>query len=44
LTWHNLHYYQDLMRDMRAAISENRFEAFQKDFAEAQVTGDIEAL
>lgn len=44
LTWHNLHYYQDLMRDMRAAIAENRFEAFQKDFADAQIEGDIAPL
>jgi queuine tRNA-ribosyltransferase len=28
LTWHNLHYYQDLMREMRAAIAEGRFETF----------------
>ncbi len=24
LTWHNLHYYQDLMRDLRAEISMTR--------------------
>jgi queuine tRNA-ribosyltransferase len=27
LTWHNLHYYQALMRGLRAAIIERRFEA-----------------
>lgn len=32
LTWHNLHYYQDLMRDIRAAIVEGRFEAWRADF------------
>jgi len=32
LTWHNLHYYQDLMRDIRAAIVENRFDAWRKTF------------
>ncbi|MCI5046153.1 MAG: tRNA guanosine(34) transglycosylase Tgt [Aquisalinus sp.] len=32
LTWHNLHYYQQLMSAMRAAIAEGRFEAFQQDF------------
>ena len=32
-TIHNLHYYQVLMQGMRAAIEENRFEAFQAEFA-----------
>lgn len=27
LTWHNIHYYQDLMRGLRIAISEGRFAA-----------------
>ena len=31
-TIHNLHYYQDLMRDIRAAIEAGRFEAFALDF------------
>ena len=31
-TIHNLHYYQDLMRDIRAAIEQNRFEDFAEDF------------
>ncbi|AKH20416.1 tRNA guanosine(34) transglycosylase Tgt [Sedimenticola thiotaurini] len=31
-TIHNLHYYQSLMRDIRQAISEGRFEAFAQDF------------
>jgi queuine tRNA-ribosyltransferase len=44
LTWHNLHYYQDLMRGMRAAIAEGRFAAFQQDFAQAQIQGDIEPI
>jgi len=44
LTWHNLHYYQVLMSEIREAISENRFEDFQREFAAAQVQGDIEAL
>lgn len=41
LTWHNLHYYQQLMAGMRAAIAENRFgdfvEAFKSDTGEALV-------
>ena len=36
LTWHNLHYYQDLMADMREAIGEGALEAFQAAFQEAQ--------
>jgi queuine tRNA-ribosyltransferase len=32
-TIHNLHYYQFLMQGMRAAIEENRFEAFKIEFA-----------
>ena len=31
-TIHNLYYYQELMRDIRAAISENRFEVFVSEF------------
>jgi len=31
-TIHNLHYYQDLMRDIRAAIEATRFDAFAEDF------------
>ncbi|MCB1310959.1 MAG: tRNA guanosine(34) transglycosylase Tgt, partial [Sedimentitalea sp.] len=32
LTWHNLHYYQELMGGMRAAIAEGRFGAFEAAF------------
>jgi queuine tRNA-ribosyltransferase len=32
LTQHNLHYYQDVMRDMRAAIAGGRFAAFRDAF------------
>ncbi|WP_428608327.1 tRNA guanosine(34) transglycosylase Tgt [Sedimenticola sp.] len=31
-TIHNLHYYQSLMRDIRQAISERRFDAFVREF------------
>ena len=31
-TIHNLYYYQELMRDIRAAIAENRFEQFVSEF------------
>ena len=32
LTLHNLHFYQDLMRAMRVAIEQDRFEARKKEF------------
>jgi queuine tRNA-ribosyltransferase len=44
LTWHNLHYYQDLTAAMRGAIGTGAFEAFAAAFAEAQEAGDIEPL
>ncbi|HHQ42747.1 MAG TPA: tRNA-guanine transglycosylase, partial [Chromatiales bacterium] len=31
-TWHNLHYYQRLMREMRAAILAGRFEEWRGEF------------
>jgi len=31
-TIHNLHYYQDLMRDIRTAIEDDRFDQFAEDF------------
>lgn len=44
LTWHNLHYYQQLMADMRAAISADRFTAFETEFHATRTLGDIEPL
>jgi queuine tRNA-ribosyltransferase len=44
LTWHNLHYYQELMADMRTAISERRFEAFEAEFHGQREQGDIEPV
>ncbi|MEK7246101.1 MAG: tRNA guanosine(34) transglycosylase Tgt [Pseudomonadota bacterium] len=44
LTWHNLHYYQELMRDMRAAIENKRFAEFARQFAADQAKGDIPPL
>ena len=32
LTWHNLHYYQELMAQMRCAIEEQRFAEFAAEF------------
>ena len=44
LTWHNLHYYQDLMRALRHAIAEGRLAGLVADFVAEQALGDIEAL
>ncbi|MEO0392605.1 MAG: tRNA guanosine(34) transglycosylase Tgt [Pseudomonadota bacterium] len=44
LTWHNLHYFQELMADIRQAIAENRFEDFEAQFLEEQAKGDIPPL
>jgi len=44
LTWHNLFYYQDLMRRMHDAIGAGRFQAFAAEFATDQARGDIDPL
>ena len=44
LSWHNIQYYQDLMADMRAAITLGKFGAFESDFHVAQARGDIEPI
>ena len=44
LTWHNLHYYQDLMRDLRRAIEDKSMKTFAEVFKARQAEGDIEEL
>ena len=44
LSWHNLHYYQQLMAGMRHAIGEGRFAAFTEETEENWRRGDIEKL
>lgn len=44
LTWHNLHYYQEIMEGMRQAIAAGRFDAWQADFHAMRAAGDIEPL
>lgn len=44
LTWHNLHYYQDLMQGMRDAIAAGTFAAWEADFHAKRAEGDIEPL
>lgn len=44
LTWHNLHYYQDLMAGMRDAIAAGTFKSFEADFHANRAQGDIDPL
>ena len=44
LTWHNLHYYQDIMAGMREAIAAGTFAAWQSDFHTGRAIGDIDPL
>ena len=44
LTWHNLHYYQELMQGMRDAIEVGRFAAFEAEFHAQRAQGDIDPL
>ncbi|SDI00093.1 tRNA guanosine(34) transglycosylase Tgt [Lutimaribacter saemankumensis] len=44
LTWHNLHYYQEIMAGMREAIAEGRFDAWEAAFHATREEGDIPAL
>ncbi|MBC7133634.1 MAG: tRNA guanosine(34) transglycosylase Tgt [Roseovarius sp.] len=44
LTWHNLHYYQEIMAGMRAAIAEGRFNAWEAEFHAMRAGGDIAPL
>ena len=41
LTWHNLHYYQELMAGLRAAIAEGRLAAFVAAFQAARQGADL---
>lgn len=44
LTWHNLHYYQQLMAGLRDAIAAGRLDAFVAQFHADRAQGDIEPL
>ena len=44
LSWHNLHYYQELMAGMRAAIEAGAFAAFAARFHAAFAGGDVDLL
>ena len=44
LTWHNLHYYQELMAGLRGAIADGRLDDFVSDFHARRAEGDIAPL
>jgi queuine tRNA-ribosyltransferase len=44
LTWHNLHYYQELMQGLREAIAADRFAGFEAAFHAQRAEGDIDPL
>jgi queuine tRNA-ribosyltransferase len=44
LTWHNLHYYQDVMRGLRGAIEAGTLAGWIATFEEDQARGDIPPL
>jgi queuine tRNA-ribosyltransferase len=44
LTWHNLHYYQDLMQGLRDAIGAGRLTGFVAEFHAQRAAGDIEPV
>jgi queuine tRNA-ribosyltransferase len=44
LTWHNLHYFQELMQGLRDAIAGQRLAAFVAEFHATRAAGDIDPL
>jgi len=44
LTWHNLRYYQRLMAGLRAAIADQRLDAFVAEFHDLRAQGDIDPI
>jgi queuine tRNA-ribosyltransferase len=44
LTWNNLAYYQDLMKGIRAAIEEGRFQSFMEETQEEWARGDLKPV
>ena len=44
MTWHNLHYYQQLMQGLRDAIAAQRLAQFVADFHALRAQGDIDPL
>jgi len=44
LTWHNLHYYQVLMSELRQAIASNKLDTYVAEFHSIRERGDIEPI
>ncbi|MCL4123364.1 UNVERIFIED_CONTAM: hypothetical protein GTU68_019181 [Idotea baltica] len=44
LTWHNLHYYQELMQGLRDAIAAGELDSFVAQFHATRAQGDIDPL
>ena len=44
LTWHNLHYFQEIMAGMRAAIAAGTFADWEAEFHATRALGDIDPL
>ncbi|MDC1267536.1 tRNA guanosine(34) transglycosylase Tgt [Amylibacter sp.] len=44
LTWHNLHYYQVLMSELRQAIASNKLDSYVSEFHSIRERGDIEPI
>jgi len=44
LTWHNLHYYQVLMSELRQAIASNKLDSYVAEFHLIRERGDIEPI
>lgn len=44
LTWHNLHYYQVLMSELRQAIASNKLNSYVAEFHSIRERGDIEPI
>jgi queuine tRNA-ribosyltransferase len=44
LTWHNLHYFQELMQGLRGAIAAGDLAGFVAQFHAQRAQGDIEPL
>lgn len=44
LTWHNLHYYQELMQGLRDAIAAGELQRFVESFKRVSTEGDLEQL
>ncbi|MEO1732606.1 MAG: tRNA guanosine(34) transglycosylase Tgt [Pseudomonadota bacterium] len=44
LTWHNLHYFQQIMSEMREAIASGNFAAWEARFHADRALGDIDPL